>query len=89
MSVALGDTLEGAGRQPNSVLEGYPADFWLVSFPADAARRVEQAVCRDPKDDEPAHGLVVGKKTGACQRALARAATWIVAPPGACDPPAA
>jgi hypothetical protein len=48
---------------------------------------VSQAVCRDPQPHQPAHGLVVGKKTQGCQRTLARASRWVRGPDGGCEPP--
>ena len=85
MSVGVGDTL---GADPaESLLEGQPDDVCLVAFEARVAREIDQAVCRAPKDDDPAHGLVVGKKTDAKQRTLARSATWAKAPDDACVPP--
>lgn len=88
MSVGLGDALEASGLPPASVLEGHPLDFSLVALPARVVRAVEQAVCRDPLEDDPAHGLVVGEKTTARMRAMAKGSAWIVAPAGACEPPA-
>jgi len=85
MSVGVGDMFDG--NLPESILEGHPEDVCLVAFETRVARENELAVCRDAKDDEPAHGLVVGKKTTGKQRALARAATWVKAPHNACVPP--
>jgi len=87
MSVGLGDTFVELTQDPKSMLDNYEG-FSLVSFAAQVARDEKQRVCRDEKPDDPAHGLVVGKKTGACQRSLARACAWEVAPENACEPPA-
>jgi hypothetical protein len=86
MSVALGDTLEELGRSPETLLDPYP-DQYLVSLPARAAREQEQAILRDPDDAEPAHGLVVGRKTLRRKKALLAAARWIRSPEGACPEP--
>ena len=88
MSVAVGDTLESEGQPPESIVDGM-AGYSLVAFTTQVARDEEQIVCRDPVDGQAAHGLVVGKKTGSRQRALARASQWVVAPDNACYPPAA
>ena len=88
MSVGLGDALSDEGRTPESMLEGPQFDgFGLVALPAGTAREFKQIVCRDPVDDEPVHGLVVGNKKKR-KRDLARASKWVVAPDGACEPPA-
>jgi hypothetical protein len=89
MSVVVGDTLAEIHKAPESILDDYPS-FSLVSFSTDLARSADlaQIVCRDPEDDGPAHGLVVGKKTEGRKRRLARGSAWVVAPAGACEPPA-
>lgn len=87
LSVGLGDELEALGEPPEAILTGLPEDMCLVGFPAAGARALDQLVCRDPQDNELAHGLVVGKKTDRVQRELARASSWVVAPDGACEPP--
>lgn len=88
MSVALGDVVEAKEQDPASLLESFPPDFCLVSFAAEVARGLEQCVCRDEKDDDLAHGLVVGPKPQRVQRQLASASSWVVAPADACVPPA-
>jgi hypothetical protein len=86
MSVDVGDTLEAIGETPESVVRDYPG-FYLVAFPARVARDAEQAVCRDALPDDEAHGLVVGKKTGARQKQIGRGSQWVVPPEHACEPP--
>lgn len=80
MSVALGDTLQAAGRSPESTIASYPA-WGLVAITARVARDCEQAIVRDPVPEEPAHGLVAGKKTGGRKNTFKRAARWVVLPP--------
>jgi hypothetical protein len=87
MSVALGDTLADAGRDPQSVLAHYEGQY-LVSMTAGLARRHDQTLERSPRLEEPAepaHGDVIGKKTRGCRRAFARCAEWTVGPDGVCD----
>jgi hypothetical protein len=78
MSVVLGDTLAESDRQPEDV-----ANPCLVSLEAGCVRARSQTIRRDPTEDEPAHGLVVGRKTGSVRNALARCAALVVGP----DPP--
>ncbi|MDZ7751398.1 MAG: hypothetical protein U5S82_06995 [Gammaproteobacteria bacterium] len=63
LSVAAEDKLIEAGREPIDILMGH-AGFGLVGFKAGLARECELKIVRDPKKEEPAHALVVGKKTG-------------------------
>src|SRR5882724_4978871 len=79
MSVVLADVLSAAGRAPESVLirlEG----FALASITAGLARDCGQGVARDPTDDEPAHALVFGKKTGSVRGRLAKECRWVIEP---------
>jgi len=78
MSVVLGDTLAASGRKPVDV-----ANPCLVSLEARCVRARGQTIRRDPADDEPAHGLVLGRKTGSVRNAFARCAALVVGP----DPP--
>jgi hypothetical protein len=86
LSIALGDTLADDGRAPNSVLANYPGEC-LVAFTAGVARAVAQIIYREPEPDEPAHGIVFGKKKKSVRRALHDAAVWVVQPDDACERP--
>ena len=79
MSVALGDVLQAAGRSPTTVLALYP-DWYLASLTARFVRQHDQGLLREPTDEEPAHGAVVGEKRESVKRAFAREARWVVAP---------
>ncbi|WP_139181411.1 hypothetical protein [Thiohalomonas denitrificans] len=79
MSVVLEDTLAESGRPPESALEGHD-DMALAAITAQDARSSEQIIVRDPVDEEPAHGLVVGSKSKKIKRHLSRAAVWVVPP---------
>ena len=76
MSVVL--AAEAAG--PLQVLAGHPG-FALAAFPAGLARDCEQKIVRDPLPDDPAHALVVGKKTRSVRKRLAVESVWAVSPP--------
>jgi hypothetical protein len=81
MSVVLGRELLEAGREPQSAL-GIHTNFGIASIPARVARECNQVIFRDPTDDEPAHAKVAGDKPKSVQKKLARAASWVIAPPG-------
>lgn len=80
MSVQLSDTLKKLGLPLEQALAGHEEGFSLAAFRAVVARENGQAIVRDPKDDEPAHGLVVGKKTKSVSRRIAKQFVWIVPP---------
>lgn len=80
MSVVLQDKLEELGRMPESILEGRTG-HGLVGILAGDVRAEEQLIERTPRDDEPAHGDVFGKKASARRRILAGRAFWVVEPP--------
>jgi hypothetical protein len=79
MSVALASELQSLGQPLTAPLRGHDG-FALVSIDAGLARTCGQAVCKDPLPDDPAHGLVVGKKTESVKRKFARNCTWVVPP---------
>jgi hypothetical protein len=82
MSVHLADVLAELGRGPNTVLVGHD-DFALAAITAGLARECGQGVARDPLPEEPAHGLVFGKKTKAVRKILALGYRWVIPPRGA------
>ena len=80
------DIEDGLQVSPATLLDEFPG-YSLVSFDAQAARDANLVVCRAATPEDPAHGLVVGKKTGSCKRRLAVASRWEIPPDDACDPP--
>lgn len=78
MSIVLGDDLDEAGRNYSEVLNDH-SNFALATITAELARENNQMIVRDPLKEEPAHGLVVGKKRGADSK-MAKAAQWIISP---------
>lgn len=81
MSVALADVLAERGAGASDYLAGH-TDFALVSLTAGLARGCNQKVARDPLLDEPAHALVVGKKTRSVRKRFATECRWVVSPLG-------
>jgi hypothetical protein len=79
MSVTLADVLSAAGREPSSVLSGHQG-FGLVAITAGLARECQQGIMRDPTEEEPAHALVFGKKTGGVKSKFAKQSRWVVEP---------
>lgn len=78
MSIVLGDDLENSGRDPSEVLNNHE-NFALAAITAGLARETNQAVARQPMDEEPAHGIVIGNKRKADKK-MAKEAMWIVPP---------
>jgi hypothetical protein len=75
MSILIAMVMTEFGLSSADALDGHPG-YALASITAGTARECNQKVVR-----EPAHGLVVGQKTQATRRRLARASRWIVTPP--------
>lgn len=63
------------GRSAAHVMAGH-SEFLLVRIAVRVVRDCGLAVVFGPLDDEPAHALVVGRKTASVKKRLARAATW-------------
>jgi len=80
MSIIITNALEKLDTQLKRMLIGHD-DYGVVSFTAGLARKFGQKIVRDPVDGEPAHGLVVGKKTGSVKRNLYKGCRWVVPPP--------
>ena len=79
MSVVLADLVLASGRGPKHVLAGHER-FALAFITAGLARSKQQRVAKDPIPGEPAHALVVGKKTDSVKRAMAKASEWVIPP---------
>jgi hypothetical protein len=78
MSVLFCALLENQGRSVQDALGSY-SDNSLCSFTAGLARDLGQGIVYDvdPPND-PAHGLVVGKKTQSVANHFARGAIWVI-----------
>ncbi len=84
MSIVLDDTLTASGRTPADALERLPQEF-LAFLRAGLVREHGQVVIRSESESEPAHGDVIGHKTGAIKRKFARSADWEIPPPDEVD----
>lgn len=80
MSVVLGDTLEQASRNPESVRSADQKNYGVVAIRARIVREHEQVIERSPQPNEPAHGDVYGEKPTGRRKKLVAAAEWIVYP---------
>jgi hypothetical protein len=69
------------GRRPEDTLTASPGDY-LTAIVAEQVRALGYPIVKDcePPND-PAHGLVLGKKTSTFANAMVRTHQWIVAPP--------
>jgi hypothetical protein len=76
LSIVIESTLLKSGRQPIDLLQAYER-YSLVAITAAKARSHDQSVARDPIPDEPAHGVVFGRKKK-CAGSLADSASWVV-----------
>ena len=80
LSVYLESVMTKAGREPADAISSRP-DCGLASITAGDARSLGQAVVRDPRPDEAAHGIVYGPKPRAGVSVKLRdGARWIVTP---------
>lgn len=80
MSVVLVEVLLRGGRGPAEVLKGHE-DYALAEITIASVEAEGCVVEAHPLPDEPAHALVLGKKTQGARKRIAKSAVWIVAPP--------
>lgn len=81
MSVWLEDRMLELGLTPDDALVGHE-NTWLAEVTAGAMRALDQRVVRTPQNDEPAHGEVLGSKSGKRRGKIRDEASWAI-PPGA------
>lgn len=80
MSVNIESLMIEQGRPPEDTLRNYPGEF-LVSITALSVRQHRLPIIKDTQPpNDPAHGLVLGKKKDSFANAMCRNYTWIVAP---------
>lgn len=78
LSILFYSLLQNQGRTVQDALSGY-SDNSLCSITAGLARELGQRVVYDVEPpNDPAHGVVVGKKTKAVANRFAREALWII-----------
>jgi hypothetical protein len=81
LSVNIESLMIEQGRPPEDTLTNFPNEF-LTSIIAGNVRALGYPIVKDaaPPND-PAHGLVLGRKTNAFANAMVRTHQWIVTPP--------
>ena len=78
LSVLFESLLKRQGRPVEDALRGHPNDS-LCSITAGLARKLGQRVVHDTEPpNDPAHGLVLGKKTKSAANRFAREARWVI-----------
>ena len=80
MSVVLAPEVLASARTPMDILARFRG-YSLAAVRAALARELSQGIKRDPEPDEPAHAVVVGKKTSSVRKSFSRRARWEVPPP--------
>lgn len=82
LSVNIESLMIEQGRLPKDSLEGYPNNY-LTSIIVCDVRSFGYPIVKDTKPPEdPAHGLVLGKKSDGFAKKMAKnLSTWIVEPP--------
>jgi len=81
MSILFATLVLESNRTGEQVLADH-SGFALAAISAGLGRSKQQAIARDPLPEEPAHGVVAGRKTDSVKRFFAKAALWVVAPTG-------
>lgn len=79
MSVLIAADVLSSGRTADSVIQPF-AGFAMASFTAGLARSCQQGVARQPLEDEPAHAIVFGRKSGSVTKRFAKESCWVVPP---------
>ncbi|HEY7617399.1 MAG TPA: hypothetical protein VH744_11395, partial [Terriglobales bacterium] len=78
-SFVLADEVLKSGRSIQDKLAG-KKDFGLVALSAGTLRELGLNIVRNPTENEEAHILVFGKKTGSIKNRMRDAAKWVVRP---------
>ena len=81
MSVFVARIVQSTGRNPNDVLHNHTG-YALAFVTARLARECKQLIAMelDPKNPDPAHAIVFGKKTGFVRSRLAKESGWVIPP---------
>jgi hypothetical protein len=78
LSVNIKSVLDGIGLGPEACITNR-LNQKLVSLTAGEARRLNQAVCRNPLPENPSHGLVYGSKNArSILNGLTAAVNWVI-----------
>jgi hypothetical protein len=81
LSVNIECLMVEQGRPPEDTLTGYPGHY-LTSIIAGDVRAKGHPIVKDTEPpNDPAHGLVLGKKKGSFANAMLASHRWIIPPP--------
>jgi hypothetical protein len=81
LSVNIESLMVEQGRPPEDTLTGHPNEYLTSIIAGDVRARGHPIVKQTEPPHDPAHGLVLGKKTSSFANAMLRSHQWIVAPP--------
>ena len=81
MSVNIESLMIEQGRPPEDTLTGYPGEYLTSIIAGDVRAHGLRIVKQTELPNDPAHGLVLGKKRDSFANAMARSHQWIVPPP--------
>jgi len=79
MSVVLADVVIEAGRSETEILVGHEG-FAMAAITAGLGRECAQKIVRNPLPEEPAHALLVGRKTDSVRKRFAKSCRWVIHP---------
>ena len=77
LSIDIHSILLAAGLNENECVRAYEG-YGLVSITAGLARQQQQLVYKDPIPENPAHGIVDGKKSASVKKALVGQCQWVI-----------
>jgi hypothetical protein len=81
LSVNIESLMNEQGRPPEDTLTNYPGEY-LTAVTAGQVRAYKHPIIKDTEPpNDPAHGLVLGKKKDSFANAMTRQHQWIVPPP--------
>lgn len=81
LSVNIESLMVQQSRPPEDSLTGYPGEY-LTAIKAGLVRAHKHPIVKDTEPpNDPAHGLVLGKKKDSFANAMRRQHQWIVSPP--------
>jgi hypothetical protein len=81
LSVNIESLMIQQGRMPEDTLTNYPGEY-LTAITAGQVRAHGHPIIKDTEPpNDPAHGLVLGKKKDSFANAMKRQHQWIVPPP--------
>jgi hypothetical protein len=81
LSVNIECLMVEQGRSPEDSLTAYPGHYLTSILVRDVRAKGHPIVKNTEPPNDPAHGLILGKKTGSFANAMLASHQWIVPPP--------